>query len=53
MPKQTTKLTAAFPLPHVTSKYDIAEVQEIQAALALPLTAEQPSEQEGAGMDVV
>jgi len=54
LPKSTVKLTAAFPLPHVTSKYDIAEVQEIQTVLALPLTSEQPAqEQEGAQMDVV
>jgi hypothetical protein len=30
LPKETIKLSAAFPLPHVTSQYDIATVPEIQ-----------------------
>jgi len=53
LPKHTIKLTAGFPLPHVTSVYEIKQVPEIQTVLSLPLTGEQPSEKEGAQMDVV
>jgi curved DNA binding protein len=53
LPKHTIKLTASFPLPHVTSTFDVSGVPEIQNTLALPLTAEIPQEQEGAQMEVV
>jgi len=36
------KLTAGFPLPHVTSQYDINGVAEIQEVLAIPLQKQIP-----------
>jgi len=46
LPKETVKLSAAFPLPHVTSQYDVSQVPEIQRVLSLPLTGtyEKPAE---------
>jgi len=38
LPAETVKLSAAFPLPHVTSQYDVATVPLIGQTLALPLT---------------
>jgi len=52
LPKETIKLTASFPLPHVTSQYDINNVAEIQHALSLPLSKVEKN-QEGSAMEVI
>jgi len=37
LPTGTLKLSENFPLPHVTSQYDINQNVEIQRVMALPL----------------